>query len=144
VALPGAVTFATLLGGGALCLLVLALHPADPSDLPLIAAAVPVGFVVAFVTFISPAGLGSRDLTIAAVLATVLPTGVAVAAAAGFRSPAAGGRARVGGRGRRRRSPEQNAPALAGRRLSLGVSGLLRQPGATIAELARVSAPAGQ
>jgi glycosyltransferase 2 family protein len=50
-----------------------------------IAAAVPVGFVVAVVTFILPAGLGSRDITIAAVLATVLPAGVAVAAAAGFR-----------------------------------------------------------
>lgn len=78
-------TSATLLGGVSLCLFVLAIHPADASDLPVIAAAVPVGFVVAVVTFILPAGLGSRDLTIAAVLATVLPAGVAVAAAAGFR-----------------------------------------------------------
>jgi hypothetical protein len=60
----------------------------------MIAAAVPVGFVTAVVTFILPAGLGSRDITIAAVLATVLPAGVAVAAAAGFRFSPAFGRAR--------------------------------------------------
>jgi hypothetical protein len=50
-----------------------------------IAAAVPVLFVVAVVTFILPAGLGSRDITIAAVLATVLSAGVAVSTAAEFR-----------------------------------------------------------
>jgi len=75
----------TLLGGAALCLFVLALHPVAVSDLPVIAAAVPVGGVVGAVTFVLPAGLGSRDITIAAVLTTVMPAGVAVAAAAGFR-----------------------------------------------------------
>jgi glycosyltransferase 2 family protein len=78
-------TCTTLLGGVAFYLFVLALHPADLSVLPVIAAAVPVGGVVAAVTFVLPAGLGSRDITLAAVLATVLPAGVAVAAAAGFR-----------------------------------------------------------
>jgi glycosyltransferase 2 family protein len=105
-------TFTALLGGVSLCLFVLAIHPADPSDLPVIAAAVPVGFVVAVVTLILPAGLGSRDITIAAVLATVLPAGVAVAAAAGFPDSAARGRAGLGGRSRCRRSPRRSAPPL--------------------------------
>jgi uncharacterized membrane protein YbhN (UPF0104 family) len=78
-------TCTTLLGGVALYLFVLALYPADLDDLPVIVAAVPVGGVVAAVTFILPAGLGSRDITMAVVLATVLPAAVAVAAVAGFR-----------------------------------------------------------
>lgn len=62
-----------------------ALHPVDAADLPRIGASVAVGFCVALVTFIVPAGLGTRDATIAVALDVVLPGRVAIAIAVAFR-----------------------------------------------------------
>lgn len=53
--------------------------------LPYVAAAYPVAFCVAVLTFIVPSGLGTRDATLATALDAVLPLTVATAIAVGFR-----------------------------------------------------------
>jgi uncharacterized membrane protein YbhN (UPF0104 family) len=62
-----------------------ALQPVAASDFPYIAAAYPVAFCVAVVTFIAPSGLGTRDATLAVAIAAVLDETVATAIAVGFR-----------------------------------------------------------
>jgi uncharacterized membrane protein YbhN (UPF0104 family) len=62
-----------------------ALHPLDLSDLPYIAAAYPVAFCVAVLTFIVPSGLGTRDAALATAMAAVLAGAVATAIAVAFR-----------------------------------------------------------
>jgi hypothetical protein len=62
-----------------------ALHPIDIADLPYIAAAYPVAFCVAVLTFIVPSGLGTRDAALATAIAAVLPAAVATAIAVAFR-----------------------------------------------------------
>lgn len=62
-----------------------ALHPLDLADLPFVAASYAVGFCVAVLTFIVPAGLGSRDAALAAGLDVVVPGSVAIAIAVAFR-----------------------------------------------------------
>lgn len=62
-----------------------ALHPVAAADLPYVAASYAVGFCAAVLTFVIPAGLGTRDAAIAAALDVVVPTGVAVAVAVAFR-----------------------------------------------------------
>lgn len=62
-----------------------ALHPLDIGDLPFVAASYAVGFCIAVVTFLVPAGLGSRDAALAAGLNVVVPTSVAIAIAVAFR-----------------------------------------------------------
>ncbi|MGH2837920.1 MAG: lysylphosphatidylglycerol synthase domain-containing protein [Thermoleophilaceae bacterium] len=62
-----------------------ALHPLDAEDLAYAAAAYPVAFCAAVVTFIAPGGLGTRDAALAVALAAVLPGAVATAIAVGFR-----------------------------------------------------------
>jgi glycosyltransferase 2 family protein len=62
-----------------------ALHPIDLGDLPYVAAAYPVAFCVAVLTFIVPSGLGTRDAALATALAAVLAGTVATAIAVGFR-----------------------------------------------------------
>ena len=62
-----------------------ALHPVDASDLLYVAAAYPVAFCVAVLTFIVPSGLGTRDAALAIAIAAVLPTAVATAIAIAFR-----------------------------------------------------------
>jgi glycosyltransferase 2 family protein len=62
-----------------------ALQPVAASDFPYIAAAYPVAFCVAVVTFIAPSGLGTRDATLAVAIAVVLDETVATAIAVGFR-----------------------------------------------------------
>lgn len=55
------------------------------AELPYVAAAYPVAFCVAVVTFIVPSGLGTRDATLATALDAVLPLAVATAIAVAFR-----------------------------------------------------------
>ncbi len=62
-----------------------AITTVDISDLPYIAAAYPVAFCVAVLTFIVPSGLGTRDAALATALAAVLPGAVATAIAVAFR-----------------------------------------------------------
>jgi glycosyltransferase 2 family protein len=62
-----------------------ALHPLDASDLPYVAAAYPVAFCVAVLTFIVPSGLGTRDATLATAMSGVLAGTVATAIAVAFR-----------------------------------------------------------
>jgi hypothetical protein len=62
-----------------------ALTPVDASDLPYIAAAYPVAFCVAVLTFIVPSGLGTRDAALATAMAAVLAGAVATAIAVAFR-----------------------------------------------------------
>ena len=62
-----------------------ALHPLELSDLPYVAAAYPVAFCVAVLTFILPSGLGSRDAALATAMAAVLAGAVATAIAVAFR-----------------------------------------------------------
>jgi hypothetical protein len=71
--------------GLSLCSFAAALHPLDAADLPYVAAAYPMAFCVAVLTFIAPSGLGTRDAAIAIGLKAVLPTTVATAIAVGFR-----------------------------------------------------------
>ena len=54
-------------------------------ELPYVAAAYPVAFCVAVITFIVPSGLGTRDATLATALDAVLPLAVATAIAVAFR-----------------------------------------------------------
>lgn len=62
-----------------------ALQSIDLSDLPYIAAAYPVAFCVAVLTFIVPSGLGTRDAALATAMTAVLTGTVATAIAVGFR-----------------------------------------------------------
>lgn len=62
-----------------------ALTPLDAADLPYIAAAYPVAFCVAVITFIAPSGLGTRDAALATAMAGVLAGTVATAIAVAFR-----------------------------------------------------------
>jgi glycosyltransferase 2 family protein len=62
-----------------------ALHPLDTEDVAYAAAAYPVAFCAAVVTFVVPGGLGTRDAALALSLAAVLPGAVATAIAVGFR-----------------------------------------------------------
>jgi glycosyltransferase 2 family protein len=61
------------------------LHPLEAEDVAYAAAAYPVAFCVAVLTFVVPSGLGTRDATLALSLAAVLPGAVATAIAVGFR-----------------------------------------------------------
>ena len=74
----------TLIGLG-LCAFAAALHPIDLADVPYIAAAYPVAFCVAVITFIAPSGLGTRDAALAVGMGAVLDETVAVAIAVAFR-----------------------------------------------------------
>jgi glycosyltransferase 2 family protein len=62
-----------------------ALTPLPASDFPYVAAAYPVAFCVAVLTFIVPSGLGTRDAALAVALSAVLDDTVATAIAVGFR-----------------------------------------------------------
>jgi glycosyltransferase 2 family protein len=62
-----------------------ALHPLDLEDVAYAAAAYPVAFCAAVVTFVLPGGLGTRDAALAVSLAAVLPGAVATAIAVAFR-----------------------------------------------------------
>jgi hypothetical protein len=62
-----------------------ALHPLDLEDVAYAAAAYPVAFCAAVVTFVVPGGLGTRDAALAIALAAVLPGAVATAIAVAFR-----------------------------------------------------------
>jgi glycosyltransferase 2 family protein len=59
--------------------------PLDISDLPYVAAAYPVAFCVAVLTFVVPSGLGTRDAALAVAMKAVMPSAVATAIAIGFR-----------------------------------------------------------
>jgi hypothetical protein len=71
--------------GAALVSFAAALHPLSLEDVPYAAAAYPVAFCVAVLTFVVPSGLGTRDAALAVSLAAVLPGAVATAIAVGFR-----------------------------------------------------------
>jgi hypothetical protein len=62
-----------------------ALQSIDMSDFPYIAAAYPVAFCVAVLTFVVPSGLGTRDAALATAMTAVLTGTVATAIAVGFR-----------------------------------------------------------
>ena len=62
-----------------------ALLPLSGSDFPYVAAAYPVAFCVAVLTFVVPSGLGTRDAALAVAIAAVLDDTVATAIAVGFR-----------------------------------------------------------
>jgi hypothetical protein len=62
-----------------------ALHPLSASDFPYVAAAYPVAFCVAVLTFIAPSGLGTRDVALATAMTAVLASAVATAIAVAFR-----------------------------------------------------------
>jgi glycosyltransferase 2 family protein len=62
-----------------------ALVPLSGSDFPYVAAAYPVAFCVAVLTFIVPSGLGTRDAALAVAMSAVLDDTVATAIAVGFR-----------------------------------------------------------
>jgi uncharacterized membrane protein YbhN (UPF0104 family) len=74
------VTSFLVTGVGVLCL-TLSLHHVEASDIPLVLSAWSVGYAGALVAFFVPGGLGVREGAMAAVLAIVLPTGVAIAVA---------------------------------------------------------------
>jgi hypothetical protein len=73
-----------VVGIGVLCL-ARSLHSVDPADIPLIVSAWSVGYAAALLAFFVPGGLGVREGAVAAVLAVVLPTGVAIAVAVAVR-----------------------------------------------------------
>lgn len=95
--LPAALPFRTVLRfvfliallwgtiGSGLFAFAAALHPLEVGDLPFVAASYAVGFCVAVITFIVPAGIGSRDAALAAGLDVVVPGSVAIAIAVAFR-----------------------------------------------------------
>jgi glycosyltransferase 2 family protein len=56
-----------------------ALHPLGTADVPLVAASYAVGFVASMVAFLSPAGLGAREVMQATALAPALPFAVGLA-----------------------------------------------------------------
>jgi multisubunit Na+/H+ antiporter MnhB subunit len=62
-----------------------ALYPLPASDFPYVAAAYPVAFCVAVLTFIVPSGLGTRDAALAVAMAAVVDETVATAIAVAFR-----------------------------------------------------------
>lgn len=62
-----------------------AVQSLDLSDMPYIAAAYPVAFCVAVLTFIVPSGLGTRDAALATAMTAVLTGTVATAIAVAFR-----------------------------------------------------------
>ncbi|MBN1531003.1 MAG: flippase-like domain-containing protein [Thermoleophilaceae bacterium] len=62
-----------------------ALTPLPASDFPYVAAAYPVAFCVAVLTFVVPSGLGTRDVALAIAISAVLDDTVATAIAVGFR-----------------------------------------------------------
>jgi uncharacterized membrane protein YbhN (UPF0104 family) len=62
-----------------------ALTPLDASDFPYVAAAYPVAYCVAVLTFIAPGGLGVRDAALALSLKAVMPGAAAAAIAVAFR-----------------------------------------------------------
>ena len=62
-----------------------ALHPLDASDFAYVAAAYPVAFCVAVLTFVVPSGLGTRDAALATAMTAVVATAVATAIAVAFR-----------------------------------------------------------
>ena len=74
-----------LLIGVALFAFAAAVHPVDVEDLPYLAASYSVTFALAVVTFVIPAGLGTREALLAATLGGVVPTSVAIAIAVAFR-----------------------------------------------------------
>ena len=74
-----------MLIGGGLVAFAAAVHPIDLSDAPYIAAAYPVAFCVAVLTFVVPSGLGTRDAALAIGMGAVLASTVATAIAVGFR-----------------------------------------------------------
>lgn len=63
----------------------MALHPLETGDLAYAAAAYPVAFCAAVITFVIPGGLGTRDAALALSLGAVLPIAVSTAIAVGFR-----------------------------------------------------------
>jgi len=71
--------------GLGLCAFAAALHPIDLDDVPYIAAAYPVAFCVAVITFVAPSGLGTRDAALAIGMGVVLGGTVATAIAVAFR-----------------------------------------------------------
>jgi hypothetical protein len=62
-----------------------ALTSLDAADFPYVAAAYPVAFCVAVLTFIVPSGLGTRDAALAIALQAVMGSTVATAIAVAFR-----------------------------------------------------------
>jgi hypothetical protein len=80
-----AYTVAWALIGGGLVAFAAALTEIDFGDAPYIAAAYPVAFCVAVITFIVPSGLGTRDAALAVGMGAVLDETVAVAIAVAFR-----------------------------------------------------------
>jgi Lysylphosphatidylglycerol synthase TM region len=62
-----------------------ALTPLDAADYPYVAAAYPVAFCVAVLTFVVPSGLGTRDAALAIALKAVMGSTVATAIAVAFR-----------------------------------------------------------
>jgi uncharacterized membrane protein YbhN (UPF0104 family) len=62
-----------------------AVTPLALEDLPYVAAAYPVAFCVAVLTFVVPSGLGTRDAALAVAMKAVMPTAVATAIAIAFR-----------------------------------------------------------
>jgi glycosyltransferase 2 family protein len=95
--LPRPLSFRSILGfcgmyivcwaliGLGVCAFASALHPLAASDFPYVAAAYPVAFCVAVLTFIVPSGLGTRDAALATAMAAVLAGTVATAIAVAFR-----------------------------------------------------------
>jgi uncharacterized membrane protein YbhN (UPF0104 family) len=81
LAFAGIYVVSFLLTGVAVLCLALALHHVDAEDIPLVLSAWSVGYAGALVAFFVPGGLGVREGAMAAVLAIVLPTSVAVAVA---------------------------------------------------------------
>jgi hypothetical protein len=95
--LPATLSFGRVLGFGSAYLVswaaiglglvafAAALHPLALEDVPYVAAAYPVAFCAAVLTFVVPSGLGTRDAALAVALAAVLPGAVATAMAIAFR-----------------------------------------------------------
>jgi hypothetical protein len=95
--LPRALPFGRVLGlalcyaacwaaiGSGLYAFASALTPLDAADYPYVAAAYPVAFCVAVLTFVVPSGLGTRDAALAIALKAVMASTVATAIAVAFR-----------------------------------------------------------
>jgi hypothetical protein len=74
-----------LLAGAGLYALIQGLHPIQPDDFLVVAAAPAVGYLAAAFAFVLPGGIGAREGGLAIVLDVALPLGVAVAVAVALR-----------------------------------------------------------
>lgn len=70
-----------LIAGLGTLALALAMHPVEPADAPLVMASFAIGFIASLVGFLSPGGLGAREIAQATALTAAMPFAVGLAVA---------------------------------------------------------------